>query len=198
MTTPATMPLDHLVYAGPDLADAVIRVTELIGVAPVPGGSHVGLGTANYLVALGGRAYLEIVGPDPAQPDPERPRPLGIDTLDAPKLVAWSVRTPEIDQVIATARARGFDPGDARDVAPHRGRGAAVVAAHLVGQGRRAGPVPDRLGRHSASDLAVRCRRSRCSPSSASIRSPHACIARCRRWASNCSSAPITNRGWSR
>ena len=108
--------LDHLVYAGPDLAAAVAHVTDLTGVAPVPGGSHVGLGTANYLADLGMGAYLEIIGPDPAQPDPARPRPFGIDDLAEPALVAWALRTTDIDATIADARANGYDPGDATEM----------------------------------------------------------------------------------
>jgi hypothetical protein len=105
--------LDHLVYAGPDLAAAVAHVTELTGVAPARGGSHVGIGTANYLADLGAGAYLEIVGPDPAQPEPARPRPFGIDELTESALVAWALRTTDLDAAIAEARANGFDPGDA-------------------------------------------------------------------------------------
>lgn len=108
--------LDHLVYAGPDLAEAVARVTALTGVTPVPGGSHVGLGTANHLADLGAGMYLEVIGPDPAQPEPENPRPFGIDDLTEPALVAWAVRTTDLDATIAQARAHGFDPGDAREM----------------------------------------------------------------------------------
>ncbi|WP_410675090.1 VOC family protein [Amycolatopsis sp. cmx-4-68] len=108
--------LDHLVYAGPDLAEAVARVTELTGVTPAPGGRHTGLGTANHLADLGAGAYLEVIGPDPAQPDPGRPRPFGIDDLTEPALVAWAVRTTDLDATIAKARARGFDPGDALEM----------------------------------------------------------------------------------
>lgn len=105
--------LDHLVYAGPDLAEAVARVKELTGVTPAPGGSHVGVGTANHLADLGAGVYLEVVGPDPAQPEPARKRPFGIDELTGPALVAWAVRTTDLDATIAAARAHGFDPGDA-------------------------------------------------------------------------------------
>ncbi len=105
--------LDHLVYAGPDLAEAVARVKELTGVTPAPGGGHVGLGTANHLADLGAGAYLEVIGPDPAQPPPAQPRPFGIDDLTEPALVAWAVRTTDLDATIAHARAHGFDPGDA-------------------------------------------------------------------------------------
>ncbi|WP_329051662.1 VOC family protein [Amycolatopsis sp. NBC_01488] len=105
--------LDHLVYAGPDLAEAVARVTALTGVTPAPGGSHLGLGTANHLADLGAGMYLEVIGPDPAQPDPGSPRPFSIDDLTEPALVAWAVRTTDLDATIARARAHGFDPGDA-------------------------------------------------------------------------------------
>lgn len=108
--------LDHLVYAGPDLAEAVARVTDLTGVTPAPGGSHVGLGTANHLADLGAGMYLEVIGPDPAQPAPENPRPFGIDDLTEPALVAWAVRTTDLDATIENARTRGFDPGDAVDM----------------------------------------------------------------------------------
>ncbi|MEV6642475.1 VOC family protein [Amycolatopsis sp. NPDC051371] len=115
--------LDHLVYAGPDLAEAVARVTALTGVTPAPGGSHVGLGTANHLADLGAGMYLEVIGPDPAQPEPANPRPFGIDDLTEPALVAWAVRTTDLDATIAQARAHGFDPGDAREMSRETGDG---------------------------------------------------------------------------
>lgn len=115
--------LDHLVYAGPDLAAAVARVAALTGVTPAPGGRHVGLGTANHLADLGAGMYLEVIGPDPDQPDPEGPRPFGIDELTEPALVAWAVRTTDIDTTIAKARAHGFDPGDATEMSRETGDG---------------------------------------------------------------------------
>lgn len=115
--------LDHLVYAGPDLADAVARVTALTGVTPAPGGRHVGVGTANHLADLGAGMYLEVIGPDPDQPDPEAPRPFGIDDLTEPALVAWAVRTPDIDATVASARAHGFDPGDPAEMSRETGDG---------------------------------------------------------------------------
>jgi hypothetical protein len=105
--------IDHLVYAVPDLAEAVLDIEALFGVAPSPGGAHVGLGTFNALLGLGGRTYLEIIGPDPAQPDPSGPRPFGIDDLNTPQLVGWcaSPHRPLAD-VVALAREAGYDPGD--------------------------------------------------------------------------------------
>jgi hypothetical protein len=106
--------LDHLVFAAPDLAAAVHAFAERSGVRPAPGGSHVGLGTANYLVDLGSGAYLEIIGPDPDQPDPLGPRPFGIDELTEPRLVTWAVRTEHLDALLTDARAAGYDPGEPR------------------------------------------------------------------------------------
>lgn len=104
--------LDHLVLAAPDLAAAVATFTARTGVAPAAGGSHLGLGTANYLVGLGGAAYLELIGPDPAQPDPDQPRPFGIDELDAPRIVTWAMRTDDLDRLVREARDGGYDVAD--------------------------------------------------------------------------------------
>jgi hypothetical protein len=104
--------LDHVVLAGPNLAEAVAWFAELTGVEPAPGGSHVGLGTANCLVGLGGGAYLEIIGPDVEQPAPMQPRPFGIDDLNAPRVVTWAIRTSDIGALVAEAREAGYDPGE--------------------------------------------------------------------------------------
>ena len=105
------MILDHLVYATPDLEGSVRHVADLTGVQPVEGGRHVGGGTRNYLLGLGGLRYLEIVGPDPDQPGPAQSFPLGIRDLTGPRLVAWAARTDDIDAQVARARQRGYDPG---------------------------------------------------------------------------------------
>ena len=115
--------LDHLVLAGPDLEQAVAWFADLTGVQPAPGGSHVGIGTANYLVGLGGAAYLEIIGPDPEQPAPAQPRPFGIDGLVAPQVVTWAVSTDDLDRLIDTARAAGYDPGPPRAMSRRTGDG---------------------------------------------------------------------------
>lgn len=106
--------VDHFVYAVPDLDDAVARFAERTGVRPAPGGSHPGWGTRNRLVGLGDGAYLELAGPDPGQPDPDRPRTFGVDTRDRPTLVTWAVRVSGIAAVVERARAAGFDPGPVR------------------------------------------------------------------------------------
>ncbi|MEN9805196.1 MAG: hypothetical protein RIS41_2043 [Actinomycetota bacterium] len=107
-----SLAIDHLVYAVPDLAAAVSEIEELTGVAPIPGGAHVGRGTYNALLGLGGHTYLEIVGPDPAQPDPDAPRPFGIDDLTRPGLVTWCARADrDLEQVAGDLRTIGDDVG---------------------------------------------------------------------------------------
>ncbi|MFF4591265.1 VOC family protein [Streptomyces sp. NPDC001388] len=112
--------LDHIVLATPDLAATVAEFTRRTGVVPAPGGAHVGHGTRNHLVGLGGRAYLEILGPDPEQPEPTGPRPFGVDGLDAPRTITWAISPQDLDATVAGARAQGYDPGDVRDMSRRR------------------------------------------------------------------------------
>ncbi|MFJ8106338.1 VOC family protein [Streptomyces sp. NPDC096132] len=112
--------LDHIVLATPDLAATVAEFTRRTGVAPAPGGVHIGHGTRNHLVGLGGRAYLEILGPDPDQPAPSGPRPFGVDGLAAPRTLTWAISPADLDAAVAAARAQGYDPGDVRDMSRRR------------------------------------------------------------------------------
>jgi Glyoxalase-like domain len=105
--------IDHLVYASNDLPQASAAIADLFGVVPTLGGSHVGRGTSNELLSLGGTTYLEVIGPDPAQPAPDGPRPFGIDGLAKPALVAWCVRPARpLADIVADARAAGIEFGE--------------------------------------------------------------------------------------
>ena len=104
--------VDHLVYAAPELERAAGQLEAWLGVRPAPGGKHLGWGTHNALLSLGGGAYLEIIAPDPEQGPPERPLPWGLASLTQPRLVTWALKAPAIDGRVAIARAAGYDPGD--------------------------------------------------------------------------------------
>ncbi|MFI7409399.1 VOC family protein [Streptomyces sp. NPDC049627] len=112
--------LDHLVLAAPDLTATVADFARRTGVTPAPGGVHVGLGTRNYLVSLGGTSYLEIIGPDPEQTAPGQPRPFDVDGLTSPRTVTWAISPPDLDAAIAAARAQGYDPGPAQAMSRRR------------------------------------------------------------------------------
>jgi len=111
--------VDHLVYATPDVDATVAAIARLTGVRATDGGPHPGRGTRNALLALdtapGAAAYLEIVGPDPGQPPPERARWFGIDALRAPRLAAWAATAPDLEWAAAGARAAGVPLGAVRD-----------------------------------------------------------------------------------
>jgi Glyoxalase-like domain len=105
--------IDHLVYASPDLAAASAAIATLLGVTPSPGGQHVGRGTRNELVSLGGATYLEIIGPDPDQPPPDDGRPFGVEQITEARLVAWCVRPQRpLDDLVDDARRIGVDFGE--------------------------------------------------------------------------------------
>jgi catechol 2,3-dioxygenase-like lactoylglutathione lyase family enzyme len=103
--------IDHLVYATPDLAAGVKRVEELLGVKAVDGGQHPGAGTRNALIGLGDGVYLEIIGPDPSQPKPNRARRFGIDELRAPRLVTWAAKGTDLEGIVKDAKRHGLDLG---------------------------------------------------------------------------------------
>src|SRR5689334_10570954 len=91
--------LDHLVYATPNL-EATCRDLEIrLGVRASAGGQHPGRGTHNALISIGPMAYLEIIGPDPLQPE-VRHVWFDIDQLITPKLITWAVRVDRLETFV--------------------------------------------------------------------------------------------------
>lgn len=100
--------IDHIVIGARTLEEGARYVEELLGVKPVKGGAHPGVGTHNMLLGLGAGCYLEIIAPDPAQPEPAHPRPFDLDDaslrtmLEAePRLIAYVASTPALEAVVA-------------------------------------------------------------------------------------------------
>lgn len=100
--------IDHIVIGARSLEEGARYVEELLGVKPSRGGAHPGAGTHNMLLGMGAACYIEVIAPDPAQPDPPHPRPFDLDEpslrtmLEAePRLIAYVASTPALDAVVA-------------------------------------------------------------------------------------------------
>jgi hypothetical protein len=106
--------VDHIVYATPELNRGTDEIERLLGVRAAPGGQHPGLGTRNAVVALGAMTYLEIIAPDPDQPDPKQPRLFGLDDLAESKLAAWFIRSGNLETLREDALRNGVKLGDVR------------------------------------------------------------------------------------
>lgn len=107
MTAPPSLTLDHLLWAVPELRGGTERLADLVGLAPSPGGSHPGRGTANALLGLGDERFLEVIGPDPDQVLVDT---LGgyLATLALPQLFTWCVRTHDAMATASHARDLGL------------------------------------------------------------------------------------------
>jgi Glyoxalase-like domain len=103
--------LDHIIYVAPDLNVGIDTLEKLLGVRATPGGQHPEHGTRNALIGLGGRTFLEILGPDPDQPKPNRPRWFGIDSLTAPRLSGWAAADSNLEEMVGKAAAAGVQLG---------------------------------------------------------------------------------------
>ncbi len=88
--------LDHILLGCNDLDSGIAFVEAHAGIRATPGGAHPGSGTHNALLSLGERHYLEIIAPDPAQPDSKSPLPLILTKLTEPRLVGWAAHPANI------------------------------------------------------------------------------------------------------
>lgn len=90
---------------------------------------------------LAPRSYLEIVAPDPRQPEPEGPRPYGVEDISHGRLVGWALACDDIEAAVARARSRGFDPGAVLDGRRLASSGA-LLRWRLTGNALSGGLIP--------------------------------------------------------
>lgn len=96
---------DHIILGCRDLDEGVEYMEKLSGYRAEFGGVHPGRGTRNALLKLGDRSYLEILAPDPEQP--QLYWHAEIATLKEPLLVGWAEEVKNIDNYAAWLRAHG-------------------------------------------------------------------------------------------
>src|ERR1700730_1249805 len=99
--------IDHVVIGVANLEAGMAAFERATGVAPQPGGAHVGRGTRNALVSLGNGSYLEIVAPQ-VRPDAVTDRVKGLQALTAPKIIGWVERVRAASIARAALEGEGF------------------------------------------------------------------------------------------
>jgi hypothetical protein len=106
--------IDHIVIGARTLEEGAAFVERELGVTPQRGGKHEGAGTHNLLLGLGPDRYLEVIAPDPSQPEPAHPRLFDLDdpatrTMleSGPRLLTWVARTTAMDVVMSRLGPRG-------------------------------------------------------------------------------------------
>jgi catechol 2,3-dioxygenase-like lactoylglutathione lyase family enzyme len=97
--------LDHILVGSPDLEKGIAFVEERTGVRAAFGGVHPGAGTQNALLSLGKNRYLEIIAPDPKQPNTEDKR--NLRSLDEPVIVGWAAHPGEIEAFAHRLKSEG-------------------------------------------------------------------------------------------
>ena len=99
--------IDHLQLGVADVTKGSREVADLTGVTPIFGGAHPGRGTANALMSLGARTYLEVIGPAAGQPA-ETPMTRELAALTKPSLRTFAVATTDLDAVAQAAARAGL------------------------------------------------------------------------------------------
>ena len=117
--------LDHIVLATSDLERTKAQFEQLTGVSPAYGGAHVGRGTCNYLVSLGGTQYLEIIGLDPEQDTAALIEDgvhiaFGVHKMPAgAKIVHWACETADLEGISTREAGWTGKPFDMSRKTPH-------------------------------------------------------------------------------
>ncbi|MEQ8857902.1 MAG: VOC family protein [Pseudomonadales bacterium] len=100
--------VDHLMWGAADLAEGVAEIGRLFDAEPVPGGAHPGRGTRNALLGLADGRYLEIIAPDPDQPQ-GGDFAAALADLAQPALITWALRSDDLPGIARQLAAAGVD-----------------------------------------------------------------------------------------
>ncbi|MCY3814404.1 MAG: VOC family protein [Gammaproteobacteria bacterium] len=99
--------VDHLTVVAPSSEAGMEAFEALTDVRAAPGGRHTVNGTANALLSLGRRCFLEIMYPDP-EGQPAESLGARLAKLSAPMLANYLVATNDMDRVVLAAARLGL------------------------------------------------------------------------------------------
>lgn len=98
--------LDHILLGCYDLDRGIAFVEQRTGIRAAFSGVHPGAGTRNALLSLGERRYLEIIAPDPDQPDVPDSR--GLKRLTQPRVITWAAHPGNLEAFAARLKQEGI------------------------------------------------------------------------------------------
>ena len=100
--------MDHILVGSPNLEAAIDWFEKSAGVRPMVGGRHPGRGTRNALASLGKPHYLELLAPDPEQPNVDTPRLRVFRALQLPRAYGWAAATHDMEATRRVAERAGL------------------------------------------------------------------------------------------
>jgi hypothetical protein len=109
--TSAAEALDHLMIGAADLDRGVQWLEQRSGMRAAIGGTHPGRGTRNALIALRGRQYVELIAPDPAQPENLSAH---LRSIKEPRVIGWAAASSDIESLGKRIRSMGHEPSAPR------------------------------------------------------------------------------------
>ena len=129
--------IDHLVWAAPDLEQAIEELRRQTGQRARTGGAHPGAGTRNAVLGLGARSYLEVLAPDPAQVN----APAVFLSLPGPVLHTFAIATDRLDRMAAKLEQAGLPQAGLIPMSRRLPSGRLVRWRLLIPTGHAYGPL---------------------------------------------------------
>lgn len=103
--------VDHIMVAVDSLERGIELLRQATGVTATFGGTHPGRGTQNALIALGPRTYLELLAPNPADPERGAEQVANYASFRELTPTGWAAQSMDAEAMGAAFAARGLAVG---------------------------------------------------------------------------------------